>query len=317
MVIGPLDQYWLKRIKRPMLTWITFPCYVVLFSLLIYFIGYKLRAGETEWNELHLVDVLQNGDARGIARPHLRLDLFADQRHLSRGKRRSNSPPSAGNFKAVGAAADKDGERADVLQTGDNFKADIFVPVWTSQLFVSDWWQSAPLPLKIAVTSDGGNWAVTVTNLRDHPLTECAAGRGRSHDGPRRTCRRGRPKPSSCTKGQGTLLRDFVSTHGGRFSKRVRVAPARLRRHRQRAHRATCPTVAMAVSFISQCAATNGFIAPPGLDLSPLVEQGNAVLLAWESGLFARQADQPVLPRRSHKDTLWRMSVPVNAASAP
>ena len=25
VVIGPLDQYWLKRIKRPMLTWITFP----------------------------------------------------------------------------------------------------------------------------------------------------------------------------------------------------------------------------------------------------------------------------------------------------
>ena len=31
---------------------------MVAFSLLIYFIGYKLRAGETEWNELHLVDVL-------------------------------------------------------------------------------------------------------------------------------------------------------------------------------------------------------------------------------------------------------------------
>ena len=37
VVIGPFDQYWLKRIGRPMLTWITFPCYVVLFSLLIYF----------------------------------------------------------------------------------------------------------------------------------------------------------------------------------------------------------------------------------------------------------------------------------------
>ena len=34
-----------------------------MFSLLIYFIGYKLRAGETEWNELHLVDVLQNGES--------------------------------------------------------------------------------------------------------------------------------------------------------------------------------------------------------------------------------------------------------------
>jgi hypothetical protein len=43
LVIGPLDQFWLKKLKRPMLTWITFPCYVVLFSLLIYFIGYKLR----------------------------------------------------------------------------------------------------------------------------------------------------------------------------------------------------------------------------------------------------------------------------------
>ena len=44
-VIGPLDQWWLKKINRPMLTWITFPSYVALFSLLIYFIGFKLRAG--------------------------------------------------------------------------------------------------------------------------------------------------------------------------------------------------------------------------------------------------------------------------------
>ena len=67
VVIGPLDQYWLKRIRRPMLTWITFPCYVVLFSLMIYFIGYKLRAGESEWNELHVVDVLPKGDRPSCA----------------------------------------------------------------------------------------------------------------------------------------------------------------------------------------------------------------------------------------------------------
>src|SRR5205814_1230231 len=62
VVIGPLDQYWLKRIGKQMLTWITFPAYVAIFSALIYFIGYKLRAGETEWNELHFVDVLPRGD---------------------------------------------------------------------------------------------------------------------------------------------------------------------------------------------------------------------------------------------------------------
>src|SRR5439155_1389170 len=33
LVIGPLDQYWLKRINKQMLTWVTFPAYVALFSL--------------------------------------------------------------------------------------------------------------------------------------------------------------------------------------------------------------------------------------------------------------------------------------------
>jgi len=57
-VIGPLDQYWLKKINRQMLTWVTFPLYVAAFSGLIYLIGFHLRAGELEWNELNVVDVL-------------------------------------------------------------------------------------------------------------------------------------------------------------------------------------------------------------------------------------------------------------------
>ena len=83
VVIGPLDQFWLKRIGRPMLTWITFPCYVVLFSLVIYFIGYKLRAGESEWNELHLVDVLQNGEHAELrGRTYMSVYSPANQKYL-------------------------------------------------------------------------------------------------------------------------------------------------------------------------------------------------------------------------------------------
>src|SRR5205807_2379312 len=83
VVIGPLDQFWLKKIRRPMLTWITFPCYVVLFSLLIYFIGYKLRSGESEWNELHLVDVLLNGDKAELrGRTYASVYSPANQRYL-------------------------------------------------------------------------------------------------------------------------------------------------------------------------------------------------------------------------------------------
>ena len=58
VIIGPVDRIWLKRINKQTLTWLTFPAYVAIFSLLIYFIGYKLRAGQLELNELHIVDVL-------------------------------------------------------------------------------------------------------------------------------------------------------------------------------------------------------------------------------------------------------------------
>ena len=71
------DQFWLKRIGRPMLTWITFPCYVIFFSLLIYFIGYRLRAGESEWNELHVI-ALQ----RHWTRVEVRTRPTFDDRHL-------------------------------------------------------------------------------------------------------------------------------------------------------------------------------------------------------------------------------------------
>src|SRR5438445_13743292 len=66
IVIGPLDRYWLRKIGKQMLTWITFPIYVALFSGLIYFIGHKLRAGETEWNELLGVHRMTPGEGAGL-----------------------------------------------------------------------------------------------------------------------------------------------------------------------------------------------------------------------------------------------------------
>lgn len=44
-----------------MLTWLTFPGYVLAFSALIYLIGYKLRAGESEFAQLHVIDVVPAG----------------------------------------------------------------------------------------------------------------------------------------------------------------------------------------------------------------------------------------------------------------
>ena len=76
IVIGPLDQYWLKKINRQMLTWVTFPCYVVIFSGLIYWIGFHLRAGELEWNELNVVDILPDSD-RAVLRGETYVSIYS------------------------------------------------------------------------------------------------------------------------------------------------------------------------------------------------------------------------------------------------
>jgi hypothetical protein len=169
VVIGPLDYYWLKKINRQMLTWITFPAYVALFSVLIYFIGYKLRAGETEWNELHLVDVLAVADTAEM-RGRTYSSIYSP---INATYRLANELPFAtlrGEF--LGSyAASQEGSRANVQQRGNSFIADVSVPVWTSQLFVSDWINRDELPLKMTVKRDAREWIVEVENLSEQPIT--------------------------------------------------------------------------------------------------------------------------------------------------
>ena len=113
--------------------------YVVLFSFLIYFIGYKLRAGQTEWNELQVVDVLPQGTGSQAA---LRGWTFgslyspANETHTLGSSYRI--PRFAANFADSGGAA---GEpvRMTVTERPHGFGAEVFVPVWTSAMTVADW----------------------------------------------------------------------------------------------------------------------------------------------------------------------------------
>src|SRR6476646_8624289 len=101
-----------------MLTWITFPCYVVFFSLLIYFIGYKLRAGESEWNELHVVDVLASG-----SKAELRGRTYVSVYSPSNQRYNLDSQQRFATFRSEfsGWGSPQSGERATVLQNGDTF----------------------------------------------------------------------------------------------------------------------------------------------------------------------------------------------------
>ena len=308
VVIGPFDQWWLKRIGKPMLTWITFPFYVVVFSLLIYFIGYKLRSGESEFNELHLVDVLRNGD-----RAELRGRTFASIYSPSNAKFGLESKQKfatlRGEFLGYGTEAT---ERASVLQNGDSFKAEVFVPVWTSQLYLSDWWQGAAMPFDVTITPQADGWTVAIQNNTDHaiksaqlviearvvPLGEVAGGQTGTF---------------KVSRDQGLALRDFVRQHGQNFQQ--------VAQQRQTAFGASSggrlndvPNAAIAASFVTQLRQDqnyNNFVVPPGLDLSRMVGGGNVLLLAWTPDYSPVPGMNQFKPRRIVQNTLWRVPVEI------
>jgi hypothetical protein len=69
----------------------------------------------------------------------------------------------------------------------------------------------------------------------------------------------------------------------------------------------------VAASFLSQLfhqEHENNFISPPGVDLSPLLERGHAVLLAWAPDCAPIKPMYHFSPRRSQRHTLWRLAIP-------
>ncbi len=316
LVIGPLDQRWLKRINRQMLTWLTFPAYVVLFSVLIYFIGYKLRAGETEWNELHLVDVFQKGERAELrGRAYGSIYSPVNARYQLAGEQ-----PYAtfrGEFQGSWGGGQESG-RATVEQRGDGYRADVFVPVWTSQLYVSDWWQPAAQPLKAKIVRSGSQVEVAVENLLDRNLTEARLVLdGRVHTLNELPAKQ--TKKFQLNSEQGMTLGDFVRQHGNQFQS---AAQQRRQAFGQSVQLANVPLGAMAASFVTQLNGSgnnvnnyqnyqNTFVVSPGFDLTSVVERGDAVLLAWDGGHLFTSAMNRFTPKRSTRDTLLRLTVPV------
>lgn len=322
LVIGPLDQYWLKRIGKPMLTWITFPCYVVMFSLLIYFIGYKLRAGETEWNELNVVDVLPKGDGAELrGRTYASVYSPVNKKYFLAGQQQFST--LRGEFSGTWNPGQAGGEKADVLLSGDSFKAEIFVPVWTSQLFVSDWWQPADVPVDLSMEVAGNGWKAKVENHTPNKLTNLhLVIEGEIYDldtvGPQET------KSFTVARSDGRVLSEFVQQYGQGFQNAINARRSTFGASGG-GHLDDLPDCTTAVSFLSELPNSRmqqgygqmpqnfgSFISPPGLDLIPLVDHGYAVLLAWAGDYAPGKSICQFTPRRFHRDTMWRVAVPLD-----
>jgi hypothetical protein len=317
IVIGPFDQYWLKKINRQMLTWITFPTYVVLFSLLIYFIGYKLRAGETEWNQLQIVDVLPRG-VKALLRGRTFASIYSSANAKYQLAFNPPSPDLADQSFAslrgemLDLSSSGEGSPVNIEQHGNAFRADIFVPVWTSLLYVNDWFEPGRNPLSATLTNRVGQWEIEVENHLERPLTDARLvlkgsiyelGSLPAHE------KKSFPLEASAS----VPFQSFVVQHASRFQDAVQYRRSALG-NAERGHLEDLPLTSMVASFPGEFPHPEhqrSFVAPPGLDLTPLLERGNAILLAWDSGQsYTSQVIQSKLPRYQ-QNTLLRLAVPV------
>lgn len=317
-VIGPVDQYYLRKINRTMLTWITFPTYVVLFSLLIYFIGYRLRSGDTEWNELHVVDIHPRGDRaqlRGNTYATIYSPINAHYKVEARLGHASLRGESQGSW-----GGGQESCKADVQQNDAGFAANLFAPVWTSQLFVYDWWQTAPTPLEMTVDSSTSGEELVIRNHLDRSLTNARLiVRDRIYT--LGELKAGQVRRINLAQEKGEYLVDFVQRVSQSFSQIVN--------QRRQAFGRNAPSISM---DMSEAATAAGFVklmqrqgvsagyyggmpftGPKSMDVAQCVDQGYAVLCAWDEGHAPIQPIRQFNPKRSQQHSIYRVATPLRA----
>ena len=327
IAIGPLDHFVLKKLNRQILTWLTFPAYVALFSCGIYWIGYKLRAGDSEVTAMHVVDVTPGVyDARLRGRSYLSVYSPVNETYpFAMEGRVSTFRNETGGSLSGGLS-----NESLIEQRPDGFRAGAFVPVWTSQLYVNDWVDEAASPLDVKISPDGGSISVAITNKLSNPVTEAQlVYRGRVID--LGAVEGGGKIATTFQRGQGQALGQLLAPQFGRFTQTVQQRGQGF--GDTSAGRLT-PSLdnAMVVSFISQSGRlrpddTGGFsilpadnsnnqwrqvfTAPKGFDLTRDAVDGHAILFAMVESHSPVESAEQFTPRRRTDRTVFRMVIPV------
>lgn len=324
VVIGPVDYYLLKRWNRPMFTWITFPLYVVVFSFLIYFIGYRLRAGDTEWNALHIVDVLPKGyDAEW--RGHSYLSIYSPlnawyELHNDWGAAAVRSELSASNL---------GGREAGLVtrQEAIGFQARAYVPVWSSRLLVSDWYHSADMPFRARILRTDRRLSLEFENLKQPVDSLLVVADGRVF--PLENVPAFTNRSYSLVPESGQALGTLVSRERQRF---YLAAQQRRRAFGGNIGRlARTPMNCLTASFlklntelgynetggvtpiVSANRSERTFTTPPGTDLSAALMEGKAVVFAWYENHAIVPPIRSFPTRHTTQRSLVRMILPIES----
>ena len=313
VVIGPFDQWWLKKIHRPMLTWITFPAYVALFSLLIYFIGFKLRSGQSEYSELQVVDVLPHGTSGDAAlRGRTFASIYSPANNTYKLKSELPAATLRGEFRS-GYGVNNDAGHLDVGLEAQGFQAAAYVPVWTAQSYVSDWTNDGEAPLSARWA--GGRLTVKSGGKRfDHIVVVQA---GQWHDlGPL-----GAGGEVNFAARAGESLDQLVSHWAP-----ICTANAQRRETtfgdstKEHINEPDWAQAVMAASFCGGLAANDAdqqrdWMWSNGFDLSPNRLRGDTIVFAWMANDIAVPRLNQFTALRGTKSAMYRLVVPKSSES--
>jgi hypothetical protein len=330
IVIGPLDHYWLKKINKQMLTWITFPLYVIGFSALIYFIGFYLRAGDLEYNELNIVDILPNNQLSvGEPQKPEHTSTVGGDAAVMRGQTYSSiyspvnsSYPMAseqrfaafrGEFMNYGGQS----TRAAVRQHGNTFNADAFVPVWSSQLFVSDWLQSTNMPFEINVAPGGDRqWNFNILNKSANAYKQTyIAVMGRIY--PLGALAAHATNAVTVRYDQGIMLVDFERLNNISMLSAAEQRSRSFGNNNTHIDNLSAGAVAVSItSMLNQGPSSHnpyqsGLISPVGLDLGDQLKRDQGVFFAWAEDHSPIPPMNKFTSRRTHRNTLLRVVLPM------
>ena len=171
VIIGPVDRIWLKRINKQMLTWLTFPIYVIFFSFLIYYIGYRLRAGQLEINELHIVDVLPGDQVALRGRSYASIYSPSNKDYLMGGSL------ALGAFRNESSSFSNGAGNQPLLigLSPGKLEAKARVPIWTSRLFSSEWVSGSEVNIQASVAKQNNDtYQLEILNGLRKPIVGAA-----------------------------------------------------------------------------------------------------------------------------------------------
>lgn len=312
-VIGPGDRWLLGRIRRPMLTWLSFPIYVLLFSGLIYLIGYRLRSGQTEWNELQIVDVIpKESGASSLLRCRTYGGLYSPV---------TGSYPLDLDVPLAGVRSELrnlfgvrlDSGRVTTTLGPRSTSAEVQASLWMKNLAVTEWIEEGQPPIEARQERDGRCQILNLTGRRLGPVWLSQGGRMQVVE----SIEAGGTfewRPDMEATSLVEVLGPYLNGISEALSRRERSFAAD-----PDAERDPHASLAMASGFTASVDASipedRAILWPRAFSLSGSLESGSLVVQAWvpDPGVIAPLNRFPAARRK--RESLLRLIVPPSTSS--